>query len=94
MLLVGHDGHRAVDAHTTGIGAKIALERALVILRSGHGTHGLAVGKGQQRALRANEHFLDNHGVAGVTEGAAKALAHGLLGLRKLGRHDNALTRG
>ena len=65
-----------------------------MVLRCGHGTHGLAVGKGQQRALRANEHFLDNHGVAGVAEGAAKALAHGLLGLRKLGRHDNALTRG
>ena len=94
VLRVGHDGHRAVNAHAAGIGALVALKRALMVLRCGHGTHGLAVGKGQQRALRANEHFLDNHGVAGVTEGAAKALAHGLLGLLKLGRHDNALARG
>ena len=92
MLLVSHDGHRAVNAHAAGIGAKIALESALVVLRGSHGTHGLAIGKGQQRALGANEHLLNDHGVAGVTESAAKALTHGLLGLRKLGRHDNALA--
>ena len=65
-----------------------------MVLRGSHGTHGLAIGKGQQRALGANEHLLNDHGVAGVTEGAAKALAHGLLGLLKFGRHDNALARG
>ena len=65
-----------------------------MVLRGGHGAHGLAVGKGQQRALGANEHLLDNHGVAGVAKGAAKALAHGLFGLRKLGCHNNALARG
>ena len=94
VLLVGHDGHRAVDAHAAGVGALVALERALVVLRGGHGAHGLAVGKGQQRALGANEHLLDNHGAAGIAKGAAKALAHGLLGLLKFGRHDNALARG
>ena len=65
-----------------------------MVLRGGHGANGLAVGKGQQRALGANEHLLDNHGVAGIAKGAAKTLAHGLLGLRKLGCHDNALARG
>ena len=40
------------------------------------------------------EHLLDNHGAAGIAKGAAKALAHGLLGLLKFGRHDNALARG
>ena len=94
MLLVGHDGHRAVDAHATGVGAKVALERTLVVLRSGHGAHGLTVGKGQQRALGANQHLLDDHGIAGITKGAAKTLTHGLLGLRKLSRHDNALACG
>ena len=94
MLLVGHDGHRAVDAHAAGVGALVALERALVVLRGSHGTHGLAVGKGQQRALGANQHLLNDNGVAGIAKGAAKALAHGLLGLLKLGRHDNALARG
>ena len=94
MLLVGHDGHRAVDTHAAGVGALVALERALVVLRGGHGAHGLAVGKGEQRALGTNEHLLDNHGVAGIAKGAAKALAHGLLGLLKFGRHDNALARG
>ena len=94
MLLVGHNGHRAVDAHAAGVGALVALERALVVLRGGHGAHGLAVGKGQQRALGTNEHLLDDHGIAGIAKGAAKALAHGLLGLLKFGRHDNALARG
>ena len=94
MLLIGHDGHRAVDAHAAGVGALVALKRALVVLRGGHGAHGLTVGKGQQRALGTNEHLLDNHGVAGIAKGAAKALAHGLLGLRKLSRHDNALACG
>ena len=94
MLLVSHDGHRAVNAHAAGVGAKVALERTLVVLRGSHGAHGLAVGKGQQRTLGANQHLLNDHGVAGVTKGAAKALAHGLLGLLKLGRHDNALARG
>ena len=94
MLFVGHDGYRAVDAHATGVGAKVALERTLMVLRSGHGAHGLAVGKGQQRALGAGQHLLDNHGVAGITKGAAKTLTHGLLGLRKLSRHDNALACG
>ena len=94
VLLVGHDGHRAVNAHAAGVGAFVALERALVVLRGGHGAHGLAVGKGQQRALGTNEHLLDNHGVAGIAKGAAKALAHGLLGLLELSRHDNALACG
>ena len=94
VLLVSHDGHRAVDAHATGVGTLVALERALVVLRGGHGAHGLAVGKGQQRALGAGQHLLDNHGVAGIAKGAAKALAYGFLGLLKFGRHDNALARG
>ena len=94
MLLVGHDGHRAVNAHAAGVGAKVALERTLVVLRGGHGAHGLAVGKGQQRALGANEHLLDDHGIAGIAKGSAKALTDGLLGLRKLGCHDNPLARG
>ena len=63
-----------------------------MVLRGSHGAHGLAVGKGQQRTLGANQHLLNDHGVAGVTESAAKALAHGLLGLRELGCHDNALA--
>ena len=94
MLLVGHDGHRAVDAHAAGVGTLVALERALVVLRGGHGAHGLAVGKGQKRALGAGQHLLDNHGIAGIAKGAAKALAHGLLGLLKFDRHDDALARG
>ena len=94
MLLVGHDGHRAVDAHATGVGALVALECTLVVLRGGHGAHGLAVGKGQQRALGANQHLLNDNGVAGIAKGAAKALTHGFLGLRKLSRHDNALACG
>ena len=94
MLLVGHDGHRAVDAHAARVGALVALERTLVILRGGHGAHGLAVGKGQQRALGAGQHLLDDHRVAGIAKGAAKTLTHSLLGLRKLGCHDNALARG
>ena len=94
MLLVGHDRHRAVDAHAARVGTKVALERALVVLRGSHGTNGLAVGKGQQRALGTNEHLLDNHRVAGIAKGAAKALTHSLLGLRKLGCHDNALASG
>ena len=94
MLLVGHDGYRAVNAHATGVGTLVALERTLVVLRSGHGAHGLAVGKGQQRALGAGQHLLDDHGIAGIAKGAAKTLAHGLFGLLELSRHDNALACG
>ena len=65
-----------------------------MVLRGGHGAHGLAVGKGKQRALGAGQHLLDDHGVAGIAKGAAKALSHGLLGLLKFGRHDNTLARG
>ena len=65
-----------------------------MVLRGGHGAHGLAVGKGQQRALRAGQHLLDDHGIAGIAKGAAKALAHGFLGLLELSRHDNALACG
>ena len=65
-----------------------------MVLRGGHGAHGLAVGKGQQRALGANQHLLNDNGVAGIAKGATEALAHGLLGLRKLSRHDNALAGG
>ena len=65
-----------------------------MVLRGGHGAHGLTVGKGQQRALGANQHLLNDNGVAGITKGTAKALAHGLFGLLELSRHDNALACG
>ena len=49
-LLVGDHGHRAVDAHAARVGAEVAVEGALVVLRGGQGHKGLAVGEGQKRA--------------------------------------------
>ena len=65
-----------------------------MVLGAGQRQHRLAVGKGQQRALRALEHLLDHDGLACLAKGAREALAHageGLLG--GLG-HDDALASG
>lgn len=63
-----------------------------MILRGGHGANGDAIGKGEQAALRADQHLLNNHGGTRGAKRAGEALVHRVLGLRKLGGDDNALS--
>ena len=92
VLLVRDDGYRRVGAHAARVGTAVALERALVVLARTHGTHGLAISEGQKRALGTGHHLLDDHRGTGLAERTVKAGAHGVLGLRELGRHDHALA--
>ena len=63
-----------------------------MILRRRHGPHGLAVGKGQKRALGAGQALLDNHRGAGGAKRALEAGTHRVLGLGELHRHHYALA--
>ena len=93
-LLVGDHGHRAVDAHAARVGAEVAVEGALVVLRGGQGHKGLAVGEGQKRALGALHHLLHDDGRTGVAEDTAEALVDALEGLLGGLCHDDALAGG
>ena len=93
-LLVGDHGHRAVDAHAARVGAKVAVEGALVVLRGGQGHEGLAVGEGQKRALGPFHHLFHDDGRAGIAKDAAEALVNTLEGLLGGLGHDDALAGG
>ena len=77
--LVGRDhGHGAVDAHAARVGAEVPVQRALVILGGGQRHQRLAVGQGQQRALRPLHHLLDHDGGARLAKRAREALVDAL----------------
>ena len=89
-----HDRHRRIGAHAAGVGALVAVEHALVVLRGDQRDRGLAVAEREERRLLAVEEFLDHHLGAGVAQAAAEhhvdrrfRLGHGL-------RHHHALAGG
>ncbi len=90
-LVVGDDGHRRIDAHTTGVGTTVALEGALVVLGGSKRPQGRAVGKGEQRALGARQHLLHDNRGARVTKGG-KALVDAVKGLVKGRGNDDTLA--
>ncbi|GAA3228199.1 hypothetical protein GCM10020256_40270 [Streptomyces thermocoprophilus] len=58
-------GQRGVGAHATGVGALVAVERALEVLRGLERDDRLAVGDGEQGDLRAVQELLDDDPLAG-----------------------------
>ena len=58
-------GQRGVRAHAAGVGALVAVERALEVLGGLERDDGLAVGDGEEGDLGAVEELLDDHAVAG-----------------------------
>ena len=95
--LLGRDqvlGNGRIDAHAAGVGALVAVEGALVVLRGGERHHGLAVGEREQRALGAVEGLLHDDGGTGLAERAREALVHAGQGLLGGLGHDHALARG
>ena len=93
VLVLGEEGHGAVDAHAARVGTLVAVERALVVLRGGQGNEGRAVGEGEHRALGAGEGLLDDHGRAGVAEVVEAGMHAGERLVGGLG-DDDALARG
>ena len=67
-----HDRRGRVGAHAAGVGALVAVEGALVVLRRGERQHGLAVGEREEARFLAVEKLLDHELGAGRAERAAK----------------------
>ena len=81
-------GERRVRAHAAGVGALVAVEQALVVLRGAEGQHVVAVAEEEERHLGAGEELLHEHR-------PRRQIGVGV-GERRLavGRDDDALAGG
>ena len=85
----------AISSFHTRRGARtpVELPRALVVLRSGQGHHGLAIRKRQHARLLPLQQLLDHHLAPRVPKGAAQHALGGLHRLLHARRHHHALAR-
>ncbi len=95
MDVVRNHRGRRVGPHTAGVVAGVAIAHALMVLAAGQRQDVRAIDHGDETGLLAFEAFLDDHAVAGVTEGVAgQHVAHGVFRLFERFRHDHALAGG
>ena len=89
-----HHRRRRIGAHAAGVGALVAVEDALVVLRGDERDRGLAVAQREERRLLAAQEFLDHDLGARLAETAAEHHVDGGFGLGQRLRHDHALAGG
>ena len=87
-----HHRRRRIGAHAAGIGARVAVADALVVLRRGQRQHVLAVDQGEEARLLAFQELLDDDLGARGSERAGEAGVDGLLGRRRRLGDDHALA--
>ena len=92
-LRIGHNRGRAVGAHTPGIGAGVAVENGLVVLRGRQREGRFPVAERQQRHFLAHQKFFDDHTASGRAEHAAHDLVERFERLFLGLGHDDALAR-
>ena len=93
-LCVGQKRRRRIRSHAAGVQAKVAVKRALVILRRRKNFRGLAVAKRVQGNLDAFEKFLNDHVRARCTKRFADHdFVHGLFCLNLIRANQNAFAQ-
>ena len=81
-----HDGRRRIGAHAAGVGARVAVADALVVLRRGERQRVRAVDEREEARLLAVEELLDHDLGAGRAERAGEAGVDGGVGLARASR--------
>ena len=87
-----HHGGRRIGAHAAGVGALVAVEHALVVLRGDERDRGLAVAQREERRLLAAQEFLDHDFGARLAETAAEHHVDRGFGFGQRLRHHHALA--
>ena len=88
-------GHRAVRAHASGVGTRIVIEHALVILRDLTSNDRRPVGEGNERRLLTVEKLLYDDLRSGIAKRAPlDPIAYRLDGLVSIGCNEDALSGG
>ena len=93
QIRIGNDRGRAVSAHAAGIGAGVAVEYGLVILRGRQREGRFPIAERQQRNFLAHQKFFDDHTASGRAEHTAHDLAERFERLFLGLGHDDALAR-
>ena len=92
-LRIGEGRRRGVGAHAAGVGAQVAVEGALVVLRRAEEQRGLAVAQREDADLLAHETFLDDdRSPGGAVHPCLHKIGNGGMRFGHAGGDDDALS--